>query len=67
VEVVVVVWLIAEPVNISPPTARIKSDFEIWLIISAQTPLEESSSLLSDSASYEADVRLVTAEVDVFR
>jgi hypothetical protein len=67
VEVVVVVWLIAEPVNISPPTARIKSDFEIWLIISAQTPLEESSSLLSDSVSYEADVRLVTAEVDVFR
>jgi hypothetical protein len=32
-EVEVVVWAIAEPVNISPPTARIKSDFEIWLII----------------------------------
>ena len=61
------VWAIAEPVNISPPTARIKSDFEIWLIISVETLTEKSSSLLSHSASYEGDVRLVTAEVDVFR
>ena len=64
-EVEIVAWAIAEPVNISPPTARIKSDFEIWLIISVETLTEKSSSLLSHSASYEGDVRLVTAEVDV--
>jgi hypothetical protein len=29
-------------------------------------PSEESSSLLQDSASYEGDVRLATAEVDFF-
>jgi len=32
-----------------------------------ETLTEKSSSLLSHSASYEGDVRLVTAEVDVFQ
>jgi hypothetical protein len=36
-EVVDVVWAIAEPVNIMPPIARIKSEFEILLIIVVQT------------------------------
>jgi len=45
-----------------PPTARIKSEFEILLIISVQTPSEESSSRLSHSASYEGEGCLVTRE-----
>jgi hypothetical protein len=56
----VVVWAAAEPVNISPPTARIKSEFEILSIIQVQTPTEEPSSPVSRSASYERETWLVT-------
>jgi len=59
---VVVVWAKADPVHIRPPIARIKSEFEILLIISVKTPSEESSSLAFHSASYERAGRLVTGE-----
>ena len=60
------VWATAEALNISPPTARIKSELEILLIISVITPGKESSSLTSHSSSYERDVRLVTTKASAY-